>query len=830
MPDRVNSWSRVTTWIKVPIIVGVVVVLVWQLWRFIPLMVERKVQSTLLEDGIVASDFPVRQVGLRGLSVGPGTLLLDSNTLQWENLDVRYNVRDMLSGQVEELFLDRPVVSFYLQPLPLPASEAALPVEPAPPESAPAPEPTPPGPVAGGEGAPPTRPDVEKPSPEVPPAKPAPAPPTLRDQLLGLPLNLATASNGRLDLMLDQEPFLEWTLNGQLQRKPFGTTVELILDNDWMGAQVALRVPANQQLLTLQADAVMAPGALGILENKLTRFFPGLESMPQVVSSGPFTLDFLAEFPSSGAPYGSGEASAESLALRFSFLQADLVLDRFMVAGTLRDQRLDLQGGAEVLPLKVDDFSSQTFGMRFSLNPEGILSVETEAIDWVLGDISGNGALRGTTSSLTDGTEPEFRLEASLARLDLKDLQVDPFSILGESKGPDLRLSSSAIALVRDATLWVEQLVLNWNFETRSGKGSLDWFNLAGKPMGKVRGSLRQAQPDRTDAAYELVDPEGRTFLKGTFLDDGKRVNLSAGGQLLPSWINALNQWWKVLPGKMKGTAPELELQLGGLFPFLHGSARIDFSGTGLEMDNGLLLEDIESDVRLLVSTLPRSDGPQVTRIGKLRSGAIVLEDVSFKWDLPHIRSLQVLELSGNLESGRLWLDPFTIDPMKPGFQTVLNFESVDGNLLMELLGEDRFTIQGTVSGHMDLGWADDALVISKGSLTMDASTGTNRFIFSDPAFLREKFAAFTGVPAELRERFLEALLQDGIVIDRLVADLGSSGDENMILLRLSISGESRTDRLQVPIRELVINNLISAEDLAELIGVFGTLKIRAAP
>ena len=112
----------------------------------------------------------------------------------------------------------------------------------------------------------------------------------------------------------------------------------------------------------------------------------------------------------------------------------------------------------------------------------------------------------------------------------------------------------------------------------------------------------------------------------------------------------------------------------------------------------------------------------------------------------------------------------------------------------------------------------------------MDKATGGNRFIFSDPAFLREKFAAFAGVPAELRDRFLEALLQEGIAIDNLVADLGPSSGGDMILLRISVSGESRTDRLQVPIQELVINNLISAEDLAQLMGIFGPIRIKTQP
>ena len=61
-------------------------------------------------------------------------------------------------------------------------------------------------------------------------------------------------------------------------------------------------------------------------------------------------------------------------------------------------------------------------------------------------------------------------------------------------------------------------------------------------------------------------------------------------------------------------------------------------------------------------------------------------------------------------------------------------------------------------------------------------------------------------------------------------AEFGPDTEPGQLRLRLSISGEARGEQLELPIREFVINNLISAEDLARLLGLFGGLRVKALP
>jgi hypothetical protein len=170
------------------------------------------------------------------------------------------------------------------------------------------------------------------------------------------------------------------------------------------------------------------------------------------------------------------------------------------------------------------------------------------------------------------------------------------------------------------------------------------------------------------------------------------------------------------------------------------------------------------------------------------------------------------------------------MDTFAPAVATRLHFDGLDGGELLRWLGEDRFAIEGAVSGILSIGWADGTLVLGRGFVEMDDSTTEGRFIFSDPAFIKERFAAFGGVPEDLKERFLDALLSKGIQINSMTAELGPAEEPGHLLLKISLSGESRTELLEVPIEGFVINNVISGEDLGHLLGLLGPIRIEAAP
>jgi hypothetical protein len=110
----------------------------------------------------------------------------------------------------------------------------------------------------------------------------------------------------------------------------------------------------------------------------------------------------------------------------------------------------------------------------------------------------------------------------------------------------------------------------------------------------------------------------------------------------------------------------------------------------------------------------------------------------------------------------------------------------------------------------------------------MDTTENQGRFIFSDANFVKERFASFGGVPEDVKQRFLDALLQKGIRINSMTADLGPAAKPGHLLLKISLSGETKTELLEVPIEGLIINNIISGDDLGHLLGLLGSIRIEA--
>ena len=198
------------------------------------------------------------------------------------------------------------------------------------------------------------------------------------------------------------------------------------------------------------------------------------------------------------------------------------------------------------------------------------------------------------------------------------------------------------------------------------------------------------------------------------------------------------------------------------------------------------------------------------------------------EWELPSIRHLVVRKLEGQVGEGTVSLDPFVMDPLNPVLDTVIQVRHLDADLLRLWLGEDRFSMQGTISGSLSIGWENGELVLGEGVFELDEEVATGQFTFTDESFLREKFASFGGVPVELRDRLLDALLQKGIRIDSLEISLGPSAEEGVLLFKIAISGESKSEMLEVPIKGFVINNLISLEDLSHLLGMVAPVRVES--
>jgi hypothetical protein len=112
----------------------------------------------------------------------------------------------------------------------------------------------------------------------------------------------------------------------------------------------------------------------------------------------------------------------------------------------------------------------------------------------------------------------------------------------------------------------------------------------------------------------------------------------------------------------------------------------------------------------------------------------------------------------------------------------------------------------------------------------MDSSTTINLFLFSDEAFLEQQFASMSGVSADLKEPLLATLLEDGIRIRDLTLALVPDKEKGEVVLKLQVSGETKSKSMEVPIESLIINNVISDEDLRHFLRLLGPIEFLSLP
>ena len=751
----------------------------WQLYALLPGWVGRSIRTQLEKAGLVGSQFRVEQVSPVFTAIGPGSILLDANALAWQQVRVEYTPLSLLRGRVEDIQMVHPHLSLNVL-APVAAVGAA-------------------GTSTSGEGS------------------------GLRDQLLNLPLQRFEALSGRLTFDLEDAAVLDTNLDAKLERQPYGTSGEVSLAGPRLVAHVSLRVPKADEVVTVQANSIFPTNALVHLESDLASHLPTLECAPQLLHSGQLFLDVLAEIRAQGGGRASFQASLEDAIIRIPDLPADFAVYNAVVGGTLNASHIFVAGGLEWISPDTELFGADPFKVNFRYDPVEGAHFESEAFDWRVSGVSGRGAFRGRFLPPRLDQAAVGSLEWSMSRLSTSAFQAGAFSLLLGWDGLRAEFSASPVGLEKSGTLWLENLKGSFFPDEKAGLLDFEWFNTAGLPMGKVAVAGRKTGDGRIDFSITASD-QARFKVEGSHLGN-VASSLQVAGEVQAGWINSLIQWMGGPSVSLSGPPVGLQLDVQGPFPFLWGSGSLQMNGVGLSFPDGLQLKGIEGRADFLVNLLPRTETSQPLSIARLEHADMLLTDIRIEWALPSIQSLQVRSLTARMEGARIRMDPFELDPRDPLLRAKLHFENLPASKLMEWLKEERFALQGAVSGSLVVGWEKGTLTLGEGRLRLDNGSLPGRFLFVDETFLRQRFASFSGVPADLRDRFLEALLTDGIRIDSLEAELGPAAEPGKVLMRIAIKGESRTDKLQVPIEGFVINNLISLDDLAELLGLFAPVR-----
>ncbi len=818
-----RRWIVLSAWIVGLGLVGAGVA--WQLLRILPGWIEDSADKILLDRGIVLTGFPVESIGWNQSQIGKGGLVYESHSLEWEGIWIDYHFKDLLKGNLVTVLVERPVISIELPGLSAIAEKQVAGVDYLTPElvhinpdesvedleedtsvsSGPEPEPT---------GVPVV--EISQEDTGIPEAA------SLWEVLQDLNFGGLRMHDGVVNFSLLEEKLLEFSMQSEMVKEPFGVSAELVLLDEYMSSNFSLRAPAANPIVTVQGHLAIPGGGLEAYWQMLSPLAESLGSLPALSSSGNLTLDLFAELDDRNQPRGSAEFELDELVMLAPGAELEFSINDFLAAGYYKDGLFKIESGAEVLLPEGPDYRADSFGLRLSLDSTTGLEFETETFGWNYAGTGGKAAIRGSGSLSGE----QGRIELALSEVAGEWIVLEPFSVLMEARPDGLFARTSEIGARKTDTIWIEDFALEANKDLNSGKAGFTWYDAIGLHMGDVNCDFVRGGED-LQVSFSLMEAGKPSFLSGKYTLQGETAHMNAEGKLLFAWVNSLGSWWGGIPAKFGGKDPAVQLDLRGLHPFYSGTARIEIEDSWIELDGETRMEGIHGSIDLSIIGLPMVVDTQELTISRITSGQFELENVQLDWAMPTIRQFELKRLEAKIGGGTVSVDPFTIDPMNPVLQSQIHINQLEGNQLLDWLGESRFSVEGSVSGRLVIGWRNGEIILGDGILELDSSEHEGRFVFEDPSFLQEQFNSFGGIQKDLKERFLSALLEEGIDIHSMEISLGAAPEEGKILLRMAVSGETKNELLEVPIKGFIINNVISGEDLGHLMGLIGPVRIR---
>ncbi|MEX0324175.1 MAG: YdbH domain-containing protein [Puniceicoccaceae bacterium] len=818
-----RKWIILSIWLAVLVIVGSGIV--WQLYRILPGWIEDTAGEVLLENGVVLTELPVESIGFSQSQIGRGGLVFESHSLTWEGIWIDYHFSDLLDGHLGSVLLEAPVVSIQLPDMQ--GGEEAVQsttdtldpiiVEVDPDQEIEVVEDAF-GDTRGSIAQPPEQAAMEEDADEAE----VPVAANLWESLQGLKFGAFRIRDGVVDISLLDQQLASLSLDSEIVKQPFGVSGECSLVGENLSSNLSLRAPAAMKTVTVQGNLVMPDGAFKKTFDLVQPLVPALYSAPALVSSGNLVMDLLVELDEESALQASAEIELEELVMLESGSGLEFSINNLLSVGYFKDGVLSLESGAELLLSPTEDYRLDSFGLRFSLDSINGIRFESESFGWNYSSFEGIAAIRGSGSMPMD----EGRMEIALSEVIGDWVVLEPFSVLVEAKADSLLAKASEIGARKMDTIWIESLAIESNRDLESGNMGFTWYDAIGLHMGDVKADFTSTGDDYS-IAYSMNQPGKPTFMTGEFERKGTTTSLNAEGKLLSSWINSLASWWGGVPAKFGGSDPDVQIELSGMFPFYSGKGKVELSDFQIELDGDTRLEGINGSTAFSIVGVPTIPELQKLTIKTIASGQFELQDVELDWTLPTFRHFEVKRFEAKIGGGTMSLDPFKFDPFKPVLQTQIHIDHLEGNQLLEWLGETRFSVEGSVSGRLAIGWRNGDIILGDGILELDSTEHDGRFVFEDPSFLKEQFDSFGGIQEDLKNRFLSALLEEGIEIHSLEISLGAAPEAGKILLRMAVSGETKNELLEVPIEGFIINNVISGEDLGRLMGLIGPVRIR---
>ena len=495
---------------------------------------------------------------------------------------------------------------------------------------------------------------------------------------------------------------------------------EWFIENPDATAHFSLRVPSSQRTVTVQGGVAMPVNAVRRLGNFIIEQLEDCDTYPRIMSSGGITVDLFLEHDPTREIQGSAEANLDELTVTITDGEIELTLDDIIAAGFYRDSRFNLEGGGDVLVPKSSQLDVEPFGIHFSLRESQMIGLESEIFDWSFSGINGRCALLGG-ANIAEFPRPGWaNIEVSFARLGYDLISADPFSLLVSHGDAGYSFQASPIGLHRSGTIWLEEVSGNAGADLADVTAGFSWYGLVGEALGSVAW-MQQRQAGGMLYRLNLLDTMGAPAFEVKVVDSDDDYEIQASGALNYAWINTLLNWVDAGRFSLGGDEPLLaNANLGFKDSLLSGSFDLQMDGLDVRLDSGVQIEGVNGKVDGAVMLLPRSLGKQVTRIDRISSGPVTMENILVEWELKSLRELIIYKFVAGIGDGVIELEPFSFNPLRPVFNTAVVVRKFDADLLRQWLSEKRFAIDAFIAGRIPIGWKDGQLLLGTGIFTMD--------------------------------------------------------------------------------------------------------------
>jgi hypothetical protein len=774
----------------------------------LPSLLEKGIKRALEDGPIELKQFTIEHIGMRMVLLGKGQAAFERGSIGWDEVEMAYSLSSLKGAGLETVAIDGLELEWVWidgEPAVFDSNEAAG---------------DPLNPVFRSdaeEALPEQTDDAATGSDEREVLRETPFP-KMGDWL---PFRQFQVSSGQFRLVGDG-PRVEIGFSGEVRLEPGRVETDVLVGDNALDLSLSLKYhPGTAEGRWLGAGTIDLGEAFALAMTMEPAFVDS--GLITSVEGSPLRFDFLVERTADMASNWSVEAQLGTHRIE-SRRWGVVLLKEALLMGFGSSQTNRFETGWAVEAIRRGSFATGPFRLDFSVDDQR-WALESETIDFEDRGMSGTAAVRGT-GHLGSGLSPVGQIELAFASLRFPEVTIAPFSIFGERLDTGWRLDASLLHIEGVGQSTIRESRFFWQDTTRTGVGEANFFGAFGQRLGTL--TVETRIDEAKTLLVELAMAEGEASraveLRARISESGWDAHVQ--GDLPESWLNEALGWTEWSGWRVEAGLPlEMEMALRS-GPLMSGEGRLSMQSLSLQHTSGLQVEEINFDTAFRVQGWPSTVGLQTLTIGSFLMGGLEAEEISVSWSLPTLQQLRVESIEGSLGSGGFRVDPFVVPLAQPAFETLAHLRGIPVQLLFDLVGETRFRVEGTVSGTVFAGWEAGAFLLGTGSFTLDAG-GPARFLFQDSDFLERTVASLGGVPEAVRAPLREALLSEGIDVDRLLVKFGPSGDGDLLVVRLELAGNCANEAIQIPIRGIVVEQRLSATDLARLLGLQGMRPIR---